>query len=459
MVPPHACCHASQWVESVIVVVLVLLLVAVAARWRFGSWLAPAACVAGFWTVALALPMLLAPDFGYSWTAVVSLALGAAVFAGGAALALPGPPAAAVPTCPTGDSVVGARTLVALSCLGTTAGLAATAVTVAGGGYSPGHLLSAGGLLEIGNAISVQRYGSSEPTGPLTPLLLTLVYAAALAAPFVRLLGLRARLVRFGPVAAAGVFSLISTERLVLLTAVVLAVGAEAMTVALRGGSLGRLGVRLAALAVAVGTFFSLVAFVRVGSFATAQGSAVMSNLRSYAFGYLAGYSQWFDDYLGLRNGVPTDEPTFFAPLDLLWPDVHIIGTSRGYVDGRTFGADGGTNIFTAARALVVELGLHGALVFLVAAGFVTTRWYRALRLGRGHRSAPWSAAFLATVLLSPTQSFFTFTNTTAAVFVGALVVNVCVRPAQLDGVGGDDAGTEAGEVRKRALSAPLPRN
>ena len=320
-------------------------------------------------------------------------------------------------------------------------------------------MLSLGGLLRAGNSISVQRYEESLPTNLAIPLLLTVVYAAALAAPFARLVGVRSRLIRYAPVLSSAVYSLITTERLVMLTTVALAVGAEATVKTVRGESLRRFGIWLGGLTCLVAGLFCAIAFVRVGSFDASNEAGVLKNLRSYAFGYLAGYSQWFDDYVGLRNGIPTAEPTFFAPLDQL-RGAHDLGSTRGYQDGRSFGTDGGTNIFTAVRALVVELGPAGTLFFLAVTGFVTTRWYRIVRRGRGPFAAPALAAFVATVLLSSTQSMFTFTNTCVGVTGGVVIVAFTLRDRghRIAAAGdSDDASPESN--RMRALRAPLPRN
>lgn len=441
--------------------VFVVLLTGIAAlcRWHFGSWLAPAACVAGFWAAEVALPAILAPDFGYSSLAIAYLAVGVVVFGLGAFLAAPRHEDPVPTSPPEPPTRLGARALVAMSLAGSGAGLGALAATVVGGGFSIESLLSFGGLLRVGNAISVARYDQAGPASLLVPLLLTVLYAGALASPFTRLAGTRSRWIRYGPLLAATLFSLVSTERLVMLTAVTLTVGSEAVTTLIRGASLGRLGLRLGVVAATVGVLFGGIAFVRVGSVDASTGATVMTNLRSYAFGYLAGYSQWFDDYVGLRNGIPTSEPTFFAPLDYIRPGLHELGSTRGYKDGRSFGSDGGTNIFTMVRAVVVELGLGGATVFLAVAGFVTTRWYRAVCQGRGRLWGPWLAAFVATTLLSSTQSLFSFSNTCVGVLGGAVAVTVCLRPRHFATLPGGTPATENGSVRKRALSAPLPRN
>jgi oligosaccharide repeat unit polymerase len=399
-----------------------LSLLALFCRAKQGSWAAPGALFSAYWTLAVGLPLLLAPGFNVDARAVFIILAATLAYCVGSIIATTSLGTSSgdwrlIPRRHWPDR----RGINVLTWAGAFAAILATALIVKTNGLSLRRVITFDGLLTTGNQISIARYsGYAKPAA--VPALLLLTYAAAAVAPF-RVGKRYGRVGAFAPVGSALLYSAVSTERLCLLISAALSAGAFLVHDMLKTGQAPRLGAKrvvaiLAGLGL-VGLLFAGIAFVRVGRFDAAVRPVIASKLAVYAFGYLPAFSSWVDSSNqrpSLNYGTAT-----FAGADLFTGKSR--SATRAYNEFQSVGQGQTTNIYTAFRGLILDFDYSGMLLVLAIAGFVAGRAYRAV-LARG---SPASGAVLiasyAWIVTSNSQSVFSFSNVSLAVALAALVL------------------------------------
>ena len=400
---------------------------------RQRSWLAPGPLMAGYWAFALALPTIA----GYPGTAGAALTIGLLVSAWSAgaiaATSQPaGPPLRPVRVV-AGPEEWHRKGLGALVAAGTVSGALAAAYTIRSTGSSVTSALSLSGLFQAGNQAAVERYGgTSTLSPPLVSLLLMVTFTGALVAPYWLLCGRRRfprRVVSMLPVAGAAADAVATTARTGMVIAAALWAGSYVACRALTGNPV-RLRVltvvRVAACAAAGLLLFGAIAFIRVGGPDARGAWRVPAKTEAYAFGYLPAFSAW---------QASEEDPSFqFTPQEPQWGALTFNGIAkyagadaqdnRPYPESVTVDQQGdSTNIYTAWRGLIADFTLPGAMLFMLAAGFLATRSYMVMLARRTPGSLVAVAAISAAVLLSVAYSPFFFTNVCAAVALDAFVM------------------------------------
>ncbi len=406
--------------------VLCLLAVTAVARRVEGSWFAPGALFAGYWSVWMVAAWVLGA--GYTVPAAgpwFITAAAAAVLLGsflGTKTEPTGPSPRAVPD-QARTALRSARGLGLLGLAGGASGLLATLLIFRQSGFSLSSLTSQTGLFQVGNTLAVQRYSGEGQSLGLVALLLAVNYAGALAAPFLLVIPRSERfrswwLPVFLPVLGALAFAVVTTARLPMLLGACFTLVSCIVAVSMRQGTLLKLRATQVLGAVAslgaVAAAFIFVAFIRIGPTSGSVEPIVFNGFRVYAIGYVSSFSQWIDQpSLNAAQATPPlalGASTFGAPARQLGMNPSL---SQAYPDFRQLGRDPGaaTNIYTAFRSAIVDFGAPGALVFLAAMGFVAARALSSVLRRAGPVSAVLLVAIYAYFLNSNIQSIFWFTN------------------------------------------------
>ena len=362
---------------------------ALLARLAQGSWFAPGPFFALFWSFALGLPLLLAPDFRISAVAIsvilsfvltVCLATQFGTWWRDAGIGARESPAR--------SSVPSSRFLTALllvaSCLSLLASVEHMRAT-SGDLRSAVHIEA---WQDLAREISIRRYSGGEGVPIRVRILSVGTYFGALLGG---LLFLRRGVVRKAiallPLGTALVYVLLTTAKTAFLYALVLwlsthfAAGAWLREQKLRLFTTRNvLAVLVAVPAVVV--FFVVTFLLRYGMRDLERLDIVFDRLKNTAFGHLSAFSAWIDGG-GLRaTCTPTfGQYTFPGPFDLL-------GIARRepgiYTDVMYGHYELKTNVYTLFRGLISDFTYPGALIVVAVASFVSGVAYQTLRSGKG---------------------------------------------------------------------------
>jgi oligosaccharide repeat unit polymerase len=320
---------------------------------------------------------------------------------------------------------------------GSVAGLVAAVLAVGQHGFDLRDAFSLADLVAVGQGVSESRYATTtlESAGDqVVSALLGLNFASALVAPFIRLSSERdnhRRLIA-APLGSAFVYGFLTTEHLPIVLATFMVVASTISVTIVIAGKPPVLTVRRVALgATGMGVFvfaFTLISFVRVGTFEEKLRPEIFSKVENYALGSLPAFSTWLDDqsvarpsYARPELGYGTSMVPFIGPLtgrDRL--------STRAYDDFVSV-ADTSTttNIYTWWRNVLLDFGWPGGAAFLFLLGWLVGRLYLAVVRHASVLAAVGLSASYAVLLLSFTFTMTTFTNVflsflLAFIFVGS---------------------------------------
>lgn len=423
----------------------VLAVLAICSRIWEDSWLTPGTVYSAYWTVWLAAVVAFGGDYPVPAVGPWFIVASAVAVVCGCQLRRARENGAMRNDRPTRVVTVTSLPLLYSSgIVGGVAGIAAAALTVGQSGYSLTEITNQSALLQIGNAVSVQRYSATPPEGSgVVALMLAVSYAGALAAPFLLTIPRRARprgwrLVMLFPAASVGVYSVVTTARLPMLLTVSFTVLSMVAATHLQGRPPRVRAVHVvtgAAVAGALAFGFILIAFVRVGSTNSSASAPVYDAARVYAVGGVSGFAQWLTGRASVEEsghsnpGLTLGAGTFGAParqLDVDRPPQ----SSKSYqayvtLDTRTNDV---TNIYTAFRSAIEDFGAPGALVFFCGLGYLTTAAQgRAVARADPLAALVWTAGY-AYILNMNSQSIFWFTNVWAGFVLAAICIVAALR-------------------------------
>lgn len=414
---------------SVVCAVAVLLVAGWLLRAAQGGWLAPGPLMALYWAVAIAAPPLLAPDYFQSQGAVWYIVLLAAAFSFGSVIASGvRPPARPAVVAPRPLNLRAVRLLVLA---GIVAGVAATALVQRANGFPLSSVLSLQGLMTAASSISEARYTNDLQMPALVPVLLAFSYAAALLSPFAARDTRRVKGAAYvlGPVLSASYFAMVTTQRAGMLTAIFLLFAGWVGSHLYFTGAAPAVGFRrvLVAAAAAVGLIaaFLGIALLRIGLTSPQYVRLVRENLSVYLFGYMPGFSHWYD------AGTPTF-PQAWGSASFAGVAQYVGGSARygqALTDWAPLGDGGQTNIYSAWRYLIEDFGWAGAPLAAFALGYlITLAWRRLVQ-----RPAPVvllaCLSGYAYMVHSVTLPIFTFTSVVAAFALAGITLTRRVPP------------------------------
>jgi len=401
---------------SIFAALMALAAMAFLGRLNRGSWLAPSAFAPLAWLGLALLPLITAPDFWVSPTGVWVIVLLVFCTQVGAYIGEGRQAPVKAPGEPWRKTRIEFRSFLAtqllrwclifslISLLGT--------ILLTFTGFEAYRLpFSAEGFLDLGRLLSVQRYDEIQD-----PFLIRLL-----------------RVWDFPAALFAGMaFPLISDRRKKMLTFVWLCPALlNAAAVAARAGAVLCLvawlaGSLAAQVYVTRGTFrvfrrrrlliggitlVSVVLFglaigvLRAGFERVHDYLRVWDALRPGAFGYLAAFGRWYENY------DPSDLGCGVNTLRGLFVLLRLHPRQLGFgLEGVNVGGILGTNIFTIFRGLIVDVSLPGSMIASLGFGLFSGWAYMRSSQGQSSYVAP-LAAYYAVLLFSPVICIFMFNS------------------------------------------------
>jgi oligosaccharide repeat unit polymerase len=405
---------ASPWIPTAALVLLALV-----ARLQSRSWLTPSAFAPMIWSLYIALPLTLAPEYQVSGAAVWLIVLLVFSIQLGA---LWGEGNLSVSDQTRAESRFGTARILRFVLL--FAGLALIgAVYLAARTLSENDLsVSPLGILALGHILSVARYSGEQEPG-LARVLVTWMYPAGLLGGIVyvfskskgqRLLSFAA----FLPALLLGVIQ--STRAPTLITTCCWVSGFLATKAHLTRGSYRlftkRIGLAFAGVTLAgIGLYVFLDAIRIYKSSSAFEVVVDWGRVRSSGLGHLAVFSEWVEHGSSERLGYGAY--TFAGLYGLAGLHTRLTGIYEQSVT-----VDGGdeTNIYTAFRGLIQDFSLVGAVVVCLGFGNISGRAYRNTISGVKPQLSG-LAAFYSLLLWSPIISLSIYNGLLLAWGVGWL--------------------------------------
>lgn len=388
-----------------------------------GSWLAPGAAWAAYWVFAAGLPLLLAPGYPVSPTALWVIVAFAAVIGFGAVI---------------GQHAAGRRTISPrkarppasigfMRCLcigGGVAGIAATAITLSAYGAGWSVWTNPESLSAVSRQISGDRYQQQMVEPLAVRLSLAVNYCGALVGGCAMAWQQKRKrsFLLFAPVFSALLYAVLTTAKAGVLFAAALWMCAYVGERLKRGSEPIRLRPRTVVAAfIALGLLVALFWFAMLLRYGFEHGEDrdfMIERLRNYSMAHISVFSGWWES-------APMAEPSwgrslFFGPLDMLGVSPRVQGVYT-VLDNYRFWVD--SNIFTIHRGLIEDFGFAGGLLGAFGSAAVAGYCFSSIRRGGGRPLASVVVAGYYTVLLwSPIVNPFGYTSICLAFFVYAIV-------------------------------------
>lgn len=301
-------------------------------------------------------------------------------------------------------------------------------ITVLKYGFSISTLLNATALLEMNNAVSVDRYSGHSSTSLLTQILLVFTYVAPLYAGYVYRLG-GTKIKRISVIAIIpGVFvALTQAVKMAFITSSFLWVSGY-MACSLLYGLYDNLSLRKVFritlfVVLALGILFVSMMF-RTGHFDMRTAELISHKFITYAFGHLPAFDNWFSLY-DLHSGQYTyGGKTFYGISNFLgiidrkqgvFTDFCIIDTIHSK-----------TNIYTVFRLLIEDFGIIGTCVYITIIGALSAYIFRMVKLQVcPHLSVTLLTSIFFSISWSFVTSVFAYTSYLLMFFLFYILVKI----------------------------------
>jgi oligosaccharide repeat unit polymerase len=416
-----------SWLTAV--VFLLIPAIAVVARRSAGSWLAPSAFFAAFWTVFGGLPLVAGP-VQVAPTGMLFIAGSCAAVLLGAWLAQKRARIAL-----TSRDVQEPPLLGWLIAACTVMGLIVVVVIVASINVGAG---SHGGLVGLIHQLAVARNAGTWQEPAVARILTAATYLGPMLSGI--MIGLRSaatgargtnyrRWISLVVLVPSLLITAILTTRSSLLIPLALGAGAYLATaVATRSVpplTLQRVAL-LVALLLVLGASFILVQMARYAGWSSGQPLAVAQLVWLDTFPYAGVFSAWFQAHAVTASLHPTlGQYTFAGFFDLLHIHSRVAGlyTDQVVINGSNY------NIYTVFRGLIEDFTIPGALLFLAVVGFGAQVAYRRAQSG-GLLFIGLLAAFYAFTVWSFVVNIFIYNSIVLAFAVLIGYLALATRPS-----------------------------
>lgn len=390
---------------------------AIVARWKGGSWLAPGAFFALYWSVETIVPILFAWKDEVRVGVVVWIWMACLVVFVGDLVGSSGTRGRRASTVRFNFSPSQVRFLftavIACTILGMGAGV--SALLFAGYGIAE-TFRSPDALAAVAHEFSVGRYTEVYTPPLLSQAFLVFVSTAPLFGGMLAAIA-RSRfhlLATMLTIVPAILITVTQTRRNVTLIAMVLWISGYMATRLLLGDRKVFTKERITFMLLALIALVLLsvgAGLIRLGTTDTTQLVYVMPKVYGAVFGHMVVFSDWIQRS-GLDVGTPTlGGYTFAGPFNALGLRERLPGlfTERVLMYSGEF-----SNIYTAFRPLIQDFTAPGALVVLFLVGFISGKAYRQVDKGKIN-SIPVLAVFYTSVLYSFVTSIWIYNSVIAA--------------------------------------------
>ena len=412
---------------------LLLVILAGIARIQQRSWFAPGAFFSLVWAFFVLTPLIFAPDFIVKpltiWGILVCTG---SVYLG----SIFGMAAGVKRSHIFGLGRIEIKYLPALNqliILGSLLGIGAVLILLLTTGRSLYTMFSIELLAKTGHELAVARYHEGY-TPPLSVRMLMIgTYLAALLSGLLlatKPVGIK-RWISYIPLLPALGFASLLTTRSTVLYTLVLWLGAYFATRVVLNNGNDRLFtysqfMRGGGILLVVLLMFILLQMSRAG-FNNLDGMLLLlSRLRIWFFGHLAGFSAWLEQEGLVQDSLSLGEFTFAGIFDILGISNRNSGIFQDFV---YISDDYNTNIFTVFRGLIEDYSVVGTLVLLFTLGVLGGLVFQYLRRGE-LLYLPILSAFYSITLLSHITSLLNYNTLLLAWFLFAVyLLFIRIRP------------------------------
>jgi oligosaccharide repeat unit polymerase len=355
---------------------LLLLLLATCVTWRVqGEWLLPGPLFGVFWFACLVTPLLLAKDFYVEPAAVACIVFLSITFLAGNVLGdRLGTLQLKIVTPAAPTSIPSLAHLRVYLFVGVTLGMVAVLFLLRAKGYSFGVFTSLKAIAEMGREYSISRYQDDFLPPFWARIFMTGAYFSALIGGTLCVIeNSRARkLICYLPFLPALLYGAVQTSRAtVLFTGILWVSGLLSMTMFFHRGkiSLFTIGnlVRITLILCGIIGMFIVFAMFRYNMLEISAIFDIIIRLRVWFFGYLSGFSGWFDVNYLLSNQLTWGQYTFSGIFQYIGSYQRDLGIYSQFV--QIDDSAQAINVYTIFRPLLEDFGLFGALFFLAVGG------------------------------------------------------------------------------------------
>jgi len=318
-----------------------------------------------------------------------------------------------------------ASILVAASLVGAMANVGAAILAIQTSSLSLTQILTLQGLAESANSMAVARY-AFQGTSQIIPLLLGIGYAAAAAAPFVRLTEARFKtVITLLPAITSLIYASVTSARLGFLIAASMTAGGVIAAHVCKTGRFPVLRPR-AVVATMVAAALIAAAFIGIGALRIGRFDAETVRLSAekqvvYTVGSTGAFATWLDQY-------DPSSPPWYGTATIAGVE-YLTGkdraSTRAVDEFAVIDSTGRTsNVYTAFRGIIMDFGIAGGLAFLAVVGFIFGRITLVARRGNPVAASLLGYGF-ATIFLSAWLATTTFTNVLVVLLIAPIVVRL----------------------------------
>ncbi len=413
---------------SLTIPILLLLFVTLVAETIEQGWLAPGPFCGLFWLGCLVVPLVLAPDFYVVPAAVWVITFFAIIFIAGTVLGsrttLYRVDESHLPNTKVGVDIVTFRFYLMISA---TIGMLAVIVLLRSKGHSVQVLTSVNSLGVISREFAIARYQDDFVPPFVARILMASVYFSGLTGGTLYAMGKRRPdyVISFIPFIPALLYGAVLTSRAPVLYTMLLWVSAFlAMLIFCKKGNielftLGNIFRVCIGIGGIVGLFI-LFSMLRYDMLSLAFVADIFFRLRVWFFGYLAGFSQWYDGAYMFTSDFGFGRYTFsgiFSSLGLFKREMGIFTDFRQISDIAE-----GINVYTLFRGLLEDFGLIGTVILIAGCGILCGRAYQEVVTGN-QRFIPVLVLFFSITLWSNVTCILNYNSILLALLFYSLLL------------------------------------
>lgn len=291
----------------------------------------------------------------------------------------------------------------------TFAAVLAALYVLQGRGLGALQISSVEALADMSSTIAQERYADETAAPLISRIFLMIGYCGASIGGFVYKALKRRKWLAFFPILGVLMLSIVTTARAPVIYAGILWWSSYLACEVFQGKRRVRLDARKILMG-GLGVFLLIAFFVilqalRGGRVEYEIMISQLDRMRIWFFGYLGGFSVWFDSSYFSGISPAMGLYTFAGIFDLLGLGDRRLGIFDEFI---SIGDGYSTNIYTAYRSLIVDFGLLGTLSIFGVLGYLMNSVYMKVLRGR----VKWSVllnAFYCCVLWAHVTSFLAY--------------------------------------------------
>lgn len=401
------------------VAILILCVLTVIFRIQAGKWTVPGALFSLYWTTAVCLSIIIAPEnYPVSWISIVWITISVFTLGIGSIIGVKISPNRKVElkTKDIENTFYKMRNLWKTVTIFSVIGFIGTLFLMNSLGKSISIFFSLEGIQTLSASVSEARYVEGFTPPLLYNICLSFNYAGALLGGMLR--ALKTTKISYLPFLPILMSTIIMTTKAGILFSIFLwLAGLLAMRIKIGKPEIVKKTIfQLTFSSALVTIIFIVSSLLRYSMESFNDLKFIYEKLTVYYVGFLSGYSQWFDGLNLIYFEKGFGSYTFAGLFDVLGLQTR----GQGIISNTVKVGNFETNIYTVFRYIIQDFGLLGSLFFLFLIGLLSGYLYKLVMKG-SYLSIPLLAVFYAQLLFSNTTTIIGY-NTIVLAFLISLV-------------------------------------